>query len=149
MTVMAVGVASGALAASDDVSPTPFGIPTKKITNPSVGITAVRGDRMWFWTQQTRSEEREINMSAEPQLSAQDLEQGTAARYDQELSRSIHALRNVLITLSGITPTAPLFIIAPVALAVAGSGSVANALAATRRWSGGTVTASQRCVVIG
>jgi gamma-glutamyltranspeptidase len=53
---MAVGVASGALAASSDVSPTPFGIPTNKITNPSASIAAVRGDRMWFWTQQTRSE---------------------------------------------------------------------------------------------
>jgi len=53
---MAVGVASAALAGSSDVSPTPFGIPTKKITNPSAHITAVRGDRMWFWTQQTRSE---------------------------------------------------------------------------------------------
>jgi gamma-glutamyltranspeptidase/glutathione hydrolase len=54
--VLAVGVASGAFAGSSDVSPTPFGIPTKKIPNPSANITAVRGDRMWFWTQQTRSE---------------------------------------------------------------------------------------------
>ena len=50
VVVMAVGVASGALAASGGVSPTPFGIPTKKIPNPSAHITAMRGDRMWFWT---------------------------------------------------------------------------------------------------
>jgi gamma-glutamyltranspeptidase / glutathione hydrolase len=56
IAVMAVGAASGAFAASSDVSPTPFGIPTRNIPNPSANITAVRGDRMWFWTQQTRSE---------------------------------------------------------------------------------------------
>lgn len=38
------------------VSPTPFGTPTEAITDPSLDITAVRGDRMWGWTEQTRSE---------------------------------------------------------------------------------------------
>lgn len=56
VAVMAVGAASGALAASSDVSPTPFGIPTGNIPDPPANITAVSGDRMWFWTQQTRSE---------------------------------------------------------------------------------------------
>ena len=35
---------------------TPFGTPTEAITDPSLDITAVRGDRMWGWTEQTRSE---------------------------------------------------------------------------------------------
>jgi amino acid transporter len=46
-----------------------------------------------------------------------------AGRYRQELSRTISVLGNVLITLSGITPAASVFIIAPVALAEAGSGA--------------------------
>jgi len=45
------------------------------------------------------------------------------SRYKQELSRSISVLGNVFITLSGVTPAASVFIIAPVALAVAGSGT--------------------------
>lgn len=44
-------------------------------------------------------------------------------RYKQELSRSISVLGNVFITLSGVTPAASVFIIAPVALIAAGSGS--------------------------
>jgi len=44
-------------------------------------------------------------------------------RYKQELSRSISVLGNIFITLSGVTPAASVFIIAPVALAEAGSGS--------------------------
>lgn len=44
-------------------------------------------------------------------------------RYKQELSRSITVLGNIFITLSGVTPAASVFIIAPVALGVAGSGS--------------------------
>jgi amino acid transporter len=44
-------------------------------------------------------------------------------RYKQELSRSINVLGNIFITLSGVTPAASVFIIAPVALAAAGSGS--------------------------
>ena len=47
----------------------------------------------------------------------------TGHRYRQELSRSISVLGNVFITLSGITPAASVFIIAPVALAEAGSGA--------------------------
>ena len=53
MAAMAFSVAS---AGTDHVSPTPFGEPTKGIPNPSKNITAVRGDRMWGWTEQTRSE---------------------------------------------------------------------------------------------
>lgn len=44
-------------------------------------------------------------------------------RYKQELSRSISVVGNILITLSGVTPAASVFIIAPVALVAAGSGS--------------------------
>jgi amino acid transporter len=47
-------------------------------------------------------------------------------RYRQELSRSISVLGNVFITLSGVTPAASVFIIAPVALAEAGSGAFAS-----------------------
>jgi amino acid transporter len=43
--------------------------------------------------------------------------------YSQELSRSISVLGNIFITLSGVTPAASVFIIAPVALVAAGSGS--------------------------
>ena len=39
-----------------DVSPTPFGTPTAAIPDPAQSINAVRGDRMWDWTEQTRSE---------------------------------------------------------------------------------------------
>jgi len=60
LAVAALVVASTALAAPSqapsDVSPTPFGIPTDGITDPASSITAVRGDRQWFWTEQTRSE---------------------------------------------------------------------------------------------
>jgi amino acid transporter len=45
------------------------------------------------------------------------------SRYKQELSRSISVLGNIFITLSGVTPAASVFIIAPVALAAAGSGT--------------------------
>jgi amino acid transporter len=44
-------------------------------------------------------------------------------RYSQELSRSISVAGNIFITLSGVTPAASVFIIAPVALVAAGSGS--------------------------
>jgi amino acid transporter len=44
-------------------------------------------------------------------------------RYKQELSRSITVLGNIFVTLSGVTPAASVFIIAPVALAIAGSGT--------------------------
>ena len=53
---MATVAVTAAFAGPDAVSPNPFGIPTKKIPNPSANITAVRGDRMWNWTEQTRSE---------------------------------------------------------------------------------------------
>src|SRR5262249_59973297 len=56
VAVMAVGVAAASFAASGDVSPTPFGIPTSAIPDPAANITAVHGDRQWFWTEQTRSE---------------------------------------------------------------------------------------------
>ncbi len=45
------------------------------------------------------------------------------ARYEQDLSRSIGILGNVFITLSGVTPASSVFIIVPVALVAAGSGS--------------------------
>ncbi len=56
--VSVLGVAAVASAASGggDVSPTPFGTPTAAIPDPAKNITAVRGDRMWDWTEQTRSE---------------------------------------------------------------------------------------------
>jgi len=58
---VAVGIAITATAAlagggSGDVSPTPFGTPTPANPDPSANIAAVRGDRMWDWTEQTRSE---------------------------------------------------------------------------------------------
>src|SRR5258706_2836550 len=45
-----------------------------------------------------------------------------AARYEQDLSRSIGILGNVFITLSGVTPASSVFIIVPVALVSAVSG---------------------------
>src|SRR3954453_15455809 len=48
------GTAAGA--AGVDVSPTPFGTPTAAITDPAQSIDAVRGDRLWAWPEQTRSE---------------------------------------------------------------------------------------------
>ena len=48
---------TGALAsANTDPSPTPFGLPTTEIPNPAATIDAVRGDRQWYWKDQTRSE---------------------------------------------------------------------------------------------
>src|SRR5260370_28464420 len=46
-----------------------------------------------------------------------------AARYEQDLSRSIGILGNVFITLSGVTPASSVFIIVPVALVAAGRRS--------------------------
>lgn len=46
-----------------------------------------------------------------------------AGSYKQELSRALGLRGNIFITLSGITPAASVFIIAPVALASAGSGA--------------------------
>jgi amino acid transporter len=45
------------------------------------------------------------------------------SRYSQQLHRSIGMLGNIFITLSGVTPASSVFIIAPVALVAAGSGS--------------------------
>jgi len=53
LTVIVVAAAFGS---SDGASSTPFGIPTATITDPASSITAVRGDRQWFWLDQTRSE---------------------------------------------------------------------------------------------
>ncbi len=44
-------------------------------------------------------------------------------QYAQQLRRAINVLGNVAITVSGITPTASVFIIAPVAFAAQGSGT--------------------------
>lgn len=44
-------------------------------------------------------------------------------RYEQQLSRAIGVLGNICITVSGITPTASIFIIAPVAFTNQGSGA--------------------------
>ena len=46
-----------------------------------------------------------------------------ALRYDQDLHRSIGIIGNIFITLSGVTPASSVFIIVPVALIAAGSGS--------------------------
>lgn len=46
-----------------------------------------------------------------------------AERYEQDLHRSIGILGNIFITLSGVTPASSVFIIVPVALVAAGSGS--------------------------
>jgi gamma-glutamyltranspeptidase/glutathione hydrolase len=54
--VIALLVATAAFAVSDDVSPTPFGIPSRGNPNPPANITAVRGDRQWYPNDQTRSE---------------------------------------------------------------------------------------------
>jgi gamma-glutamyltranspeptidase/glutathione hydrolase len=53
---MAMVVASAAFAGSGGISPTPFGIPNESIPNPAASITAVRGDRSWYWNGQSRSE---------------------------------------------------------------------------------------------
>src|SRR2546425_42108 len=47
----------------------------------------------------------------------------TMRRYEQQLARAIGVLGNICITVSGITPTASIFIIAPVAFANQGSGT--------------------------
>lgn len=44
-------------------------------------------------------------------------------QYRQELDRVLHVLGNVMITVSGVTPTASIFIIAPVAFANQGTGT--------------------------
>jgi gamma-glutamyltranspeptidase/glutathione hydrolase len=60
LAVVAAGAAllvgGTAVAAGLGVSPTPFGTPTAEVTDPGRNIDAVRGDRLWAWTEQTRSE---------------------------------------------------------------------------------------------
>ena len=56
VAVMALIVATAAMAGTAGTSPTPFGIPNDQITDPAANITAVRGDRSWFWLDQSRSE---------------------------------------------------------------------------------------------
>jgi amino acid transporter len=58
-------------------------------------------------------------VTAEQQKTAQS----TTGRYKQELARALGLRGNIFITLSGITPAASVFIIAPVALTTAGSGA--------------------------
>jgi amino acid transporter len=48
---------------------------------------------------------------------------GTEGHYRQELDRVLHVLGNVMITVSGVAPTASVFIIAPVAFGLQGSGT--------------------------
>ena len=48
--------AAVAVAQSGGVSDTPFGTPTAQNPDPGRKIDAVRGDRLWEWTEQTRSE---------------------------------------------------------------------------------------------
>ena len=55
-TVAVAAVAFGAGGGGTGVSPTPFGHADARKPEPVQDITAVRGDRMWDWTQQTRSE---------------------------------------------------------------------------------------------
>jgi amino acid transporter len=51
------------------------------------------------------------------------LQDAAAPRYDQDLHRSIGVFGNVFVTLSAVTPASSVFVIAPVALVAAGSGS--------------------------
>ncbi len=53
-----VVLAGGAVAVAADigVSPTPFGTPSAEVTDPGQRIDAVRGDRLWAWPDQSRSE---------------------------------------------------------------------------------------------
>ena len=44
-------------------------------------------------------------------------------RYKQELDRGLHVIGNIMITISGVAPTAGVFIMAPIALWIAGTGA--------------------------
>ena len=46
-----------------------------------------------------------------------------ARHYKQELDRGLHVLGNVMMTISGVAPTASVFIIAPIAFVFAGTGA--------------------------
>ena len=56
-------------------------------------------------------------------MSSSDQQNTVTKSYEQQLSRAIGVLGNIAITVSGITPTASIFIIAPVAYANQGSGT--------------------------
>ena len=57
VAIAAILVSTAASAApTSESSETPFGIPTEEITNPAESISAVRGDRSWYWKDQSRSE---------------------------------------------------------------------------------------------
>jgi len=49
--------------------------------------------------------------------------QPTRGHYKQELDRGLKVLGNVMITISGVAPTASVFIMAPIALWIAGTGA--------------------------
>ncbi len=53
----------------------------------------------------------------------QDSQQPRARHYKQELDRGLHVLGNVMMTISGVAPTASVFIIAPIAFLFAGTGA--------------------------
>ena len=46
-----------------------------------------------------------------------------ASHYKQELDRGLKVIHNVMITISGVAPTASVFILAPIAFWVAGTGA--------------------------
>jgi amino acid transporter len=50
-------------------------------------------------------------------------QQHAARHYKQELDRGLHVLGNVMMTISGVAPTASVFIIAPIAFLFAGTGA--------------------------
>jgi amino acid transporter len=52
-----------------------------------------------------------------------DSQQPRAKHYKQELDRGLHVLGNVMMTISGVAPTASVFIIAPIAFLFAGTGA--------------------------
>ncbi len=53
----------------------------------------------------------------------QGSQQPQAKHYKQELDRGLQVIHNVLMTISGVAPTASVFIIAPIALWVGGTGA--------------------------
>lgn len=81
--------------------------PIREVVQPPQGLTG----------------EQEGAFAAEVVRVEEAIEAHVHGGYKQELSRSISMLGNVFITLSGVTPAASVFIIAPVALVAAGSGS--------------------------
>jgi amino acid transporter len=53
----------------------------------------------------------------------QATQQHSPRHYKQELDRGLHVLGNVMMTISGVAPTASVFIIAPIAFLFAGTGA--------------------------